>query len=229
MEEKKIMINNINYLVTSRCNSRCTNCNMWNTKPLPELSPDQICTLFSLKEFQEVKEVGLSGGEPFIRQDMPEILEAIHRANPAIETIYITTNASFPSRVLEVCEVALKYFRNINIGVSIDGSKHVNRLIRGVDSYDSAYSLLQDLKYRYPQIHASISFTVCRANCSSEELMHIKTIAEELCCDYSFRIASEGESYYKNSGYNFSLTDEQRKMLIRFIIENKFNTYKNYC
>ncbi len=84
------------YLVCYRCNARCQMCDSWRMKPGDELTVDEVGVVFG--KIGKLDVVRLSGGEPYLREDMLGIAETIRRqSDPAV--IHITTNGSFPDRV----------------------------------------------------------------------------------------------------------------------------------
>lgn len=64
-----------NFAVTYRCTSRCQNCNIWQKKPDDDITLDEIAQFFSTNRdyFRNVKTIQLTGEEPFLRKDLPEI------------------------------------------------------------------------------------------------------------------------------------------------------------
>ncbi|MBW7906000.1 MAG: radical SAM protein [Phycisphaerae bacterium] len=89
------------YLVCYRCNARCQMCDSWRLKPGDELTPAEVATVFG--KIGRLDVVRLTGGEPFLREDMLEIAEAVReRSQPFV--IHVTTNGSFPERVVEMVE-----------------------------------------------------------------------------------------------------------------------------
>lgn len=89
------------YLVCYRCNARCQMCDSWRLKPGDELTPEQVAVVFGKVGRLDV--VRLTGGEPFLRADMLEIAEAVLRhSRPFV--IHVTTNGSFPERVVSFVE-----------------------------------------------------------------------------------------------------------------------------
>ena len=66
--------------VTSRCNMRCDHCfylDEINDSSRTELSIEQIETL--AKELGGLNWVALSGGEPYLRKDLVEIIQAFYK------------------------------------------------------------------------------------------------------------------------------------------------------
>lgn len=62
--------------VTRRCNAACSFCQAPNTSPA-ELTLDQIRTVSAIFHRTGARTVKLSGGEPTVRRDLPEIISAI--------------------------------------------------------------------------------------------------------------------------------------------------------
>jgi MoaA/NifB/PqqE/SkfB family radical SAM enzyme len=90
------------FFVTSRCNAACSYC--FYSKNLNqsanELSPSEIGRLFS--SFGPLIRVLISGGEPFLRDDLPQIIHAICKhSNP--HHITIPTNGLLTGKIT-ACE-----------------------------------------------------------------------------------------------------------------------------
>ena len=79
----------VTHLVTLRCNLKCTMCDVWKIKDYPEMDLEQIDKVYS--DLGRLSVVRLSGGEPFLRKDMAEIINIVReRSNP--KYIQINTN-----------------------------------------------------------------------------------------------------------------------------------------
>ncbi|TWT44006.1 Cyclic pyranopterin monophosphate synthase [Phycisphaerae bacterium RAS1] len=130
------------YLVTYRCNARCTMCDSWRIKPGDELTAPQIEQVFA--KIGRLDVVRLTGGEPFLRGDMPEIAEAVLRqSRPGV--IHITTNGSFPQRVADLVR-GFSRPRLLRFMVSFDGLKSEHDKNRGEDVlFDTAVETCRQL------------------------------------------------------------------------------------
>ena len=67
----------VNFPITDNCNSKCRMCNVWKDKSENELLPEQIEQIYSDKLFKNVQHLGISGGEPTLRKDLLECVDAI--------------------------------------------------------------------------------------------------------------------------------------------------------
>lgn len=218
------MIYNANLIITNRCNSRCTNCQIWQFQEnLIELNPNQLKRIFLLPELKGLTDLGVSGGEPFLKEDLLECMKTIFSANNNINNIFITTNGSRIKETLLFCELMTQMKKNLQIGVSIDGDRDTNRSIRGVDNLDCCILLIRSIRKEFPNIHVSISTTICKKNCNEKNLEFIRNISNQLMCDYTFRVADVAESYYKNGEFDNSLSDNQMTLVVDHIIKYKFD------
>jgi len=105
--------------------------------------------------------VRLSGGEPFLREDLPAIAEAVMRASqPAV--LHVTTNGSFPDRVLALAE-GFSRPRRLAFLVSFDGHRDEHDASRGAAvTYDTAMTTVRRLAAarRRLGIDVSVNHTV---------------------------------------------------------------------
>ncbi|MBO4571337.1 MAG: radical SAM protein, partial [Bacteroidales bacterium] len=62
-------------IVTYRCPMHCKMCNIWDnpTKPSEEFKPEL------LRKLPKMRAVNITGGEPFVREDIAEIVEILVR------------------------------------------------------------------------------------------------------------------------------------------------------
>jgi len=93
----------INLEVTKRCNARCNFCDYWKEKPPLELK-DYVPVIEKLKPLA----VGLTGGEPLLREDLPDLIASLRR-NFGFLRITLVTNGSLLTREkgLELWEAGL--------------------------------------------------------------------------------------------------------------------------
>jgi MoaA/NifB/PqqE/SkfB family radical SAM enzyme len=111
--------------VTYRCNARCGMCGIWqlDSRAAEELEPDAYRWLP-----RSLRSVNVSGGEPFLRDDLVEIVATIHRSCPRARVV-ISTNGLMPERI----EKMVSRMRDVAIRVSVDAVGERHDEIRGVD------------------------------------------------------------------------------------------------
>jgi MoaA/NifB/PqqE/SkfB family radical SAM enzyme len=166
--------------LTYRCNSRCKTCNIWRRNPSYELSVAEFDDIF--RKMGDIYWFTLSGGEPFLRNDIVEICRSVHdNCKPSI--INIPTNGLLceviPERVKEILEVCQN--SQIVVNVSMDGVKEQHNAIRGIkgnfEKTMKTYEALRSLKNKNFElgIHTVISaFNVNDIPKIYEELKELK-------------------------------------------------------
>lgn len=123
-------------IVTYRCNARCSMCNRYKapSRQEEELSLDTIMKL-PMMYFTNI-----TGGEPFIRADLKDIVRELYKKS---DRIVISTNGFFTDRIIDLC----KEFPKIGIRISIEGLEKTNNEIRGLnDGYQRGCQTLKALK-----------------------------------------------------------------------------------
>ena len=123
-------------IVTYRCNARCTMCNRYKapSKPEEELSIETI------RKLPPMNFVNVTGGEPFIRQDLEDIIRELYKKT---DRVVISTNGFFTDRIIDLCTK----FPNLGIRVSIEGLEQTNNEIRGLENgFNRGYTTLKKLK-----------------------------------------------------------------------------------
>ncbi|HJX37238.1 MAG TPA: radical SAM protein [Anaerolineae bacterium] len=151
--------------LTYRCNSRCKTCNVWQ-KSAEELSANEWERVFRAIGSAPYY-LTFSGGEPFLRQDIAEIIGAAVRVcRPSIITI--PTNALLTNVVPGTVEKILRETEGVDLGinVSLDGIGEEHDAIRGVPgSYDKALDTYRQLRaIENPRLTLGIHTVVSRFN-----------------------------------------------------------------
>jgi len=146
------------YLVCNRCNARCGMCDSWKVPRGVELTPDQVREVFGKLGSLDI--VRLSGGEPFLRDDLLEVAEAVLEASsPAL--LHLTTNGSFPERVRRFVE-NFSGPRRLHVMVSFDGLEAVHDASRGRKvSFERALATVDTLVAQRPRgVEVSVNHTI---------------------------------------------------------------------
>jgi MoaA/NifB/PqqE/SkfB family radical SAM enzyme len=157
----------INYTVSLlyTCNSRCSTCNIWKKKA-KNLSVEEYRKIFR-KIGRAPYWITFSGGEPFLRQDIVEIVTSIYElSRPRI--INIPTNGLLVNTIVEKTAAIAKACpkAQIIINVSIDGIENQHDEIRNVPgNYKKAVSTFHKLKaLRLPNLNVGIHTVISKFN-----------------------------------------------------------------
>lgn len=130
------------YLVTYRCNARCGMCDSWRVKPGTEMSPADVERVFAGLGRLDV--VRITGGEPFLREDLEDVAAAVMRASRP-RVLHVTTNGSMPDRVVAFAR-RFASPRRLAFLVSFDGHREEHDASRGPRvTYDTALTTVRRL------------------------------------------------------------------------------------
>lgn len=122
-------------IVTYRCNARCSMCNRYKA---PSKAEEEI-SIETIKKLPKMYFTNITGGEPFIREDLKEIVRELYKKS---DRIVISTNGFFTDRIVDLC----KEFPQIGIRISIEGLENTNNEIRGLkDGFNKGYTTLKTL------------------------------------------------------------------------------------
>ena len=127
----------------------------------------------------------ITGGEPFIREDLEEVVEELYKKS---DRIVISTNGFFTDRILKLA----KRFPNIGIRISIEGLEETNNEIRGLkDGYNRGYTTLKKLKEMGMK---DVGFGMTVQDKNAPDLVPLYNISNEM--DMEFATASLHNSFY---------------------------------
>ena len=185
----------INFAVTALCNSRCKTCNAWKLKkdPSNELKTWEIDAFFKSLP-NTVTWLSLTGGEPFLRNDLSKIIHSAIKNIRSLKVITIPSNGLLKDRVLDVLKNTPDFLIFMNF--SIDGPRKIHDFIRGIDGgFDKTwdtYLAVLELSKKRKNLKVGIETTV-----SSYNINHLDAFLTDLV----------------KSGHNTTLTFAQEGIL----------------
>ncbi len=176
--------------ITHRCICRCRMCNIWQIpREVPDLLLSDWTSLLSSSALRRLVEIDITGGEPFLREDLGALLEWIGRSKstrfPKLKTVAITTNGILTDRILEVTGRVAGVLKEEGIdlvlacGMDAVGPVHDDiRNFRGAwEKLDATLAGLRELRIRYPNLVLGVKTTIVPANV--HELERIAFYARE--------------------------------------------------
>ncbi len=209
-------------IVTYRCNARCNMCSRYKAPSLPE----EEISLETIKKLPAMYFTNITGGEPFIRSDLQDIVRELNKKS---DRIVISTNGFFTDRIVELC----KNFPNIGIRISIEGMRETNDEIRGLpDGFNRGYETLKKLKEMGVK---DIGFGMTVQDMNAKDLMSLYDISDKLGME--FATASLHNSFYfvenKNIISDRQMVAENFEKLINALLNSRspkkwFRAYFNH-
>jgi radical SAM protein with 4Fe4S-binding SPASM domain len=155
----------LNLAVTNQCNSRCLICNVWANPSRNELSVDDYTLLFE-NLGSKLRWLHLTGGEPFLRSDLGEIIARAQEACPNLSVLDVSTNGFLPNKIRQIMEKAVNEYPEIlfEVGVSMDGRRNIHERIRNVDGCwektQATWNNLKSLSLKYRNFRVHANFTI---------------------------------------------------------------------
>ena len=215
------------YNVTFRCNMKCSMCLNWTKKPVSELTVPQLRRV--LKEgdlFRRIENVCISGGEPTLRSDLPEIIEVLYENLPRLRKLSIVTNALDTNMVLKYAEAIARLSLEHNIlsrfGVSLDAMGEIHDRIRNVPhAYERVKETIDALLELRERIPFSIGMGTVVIPENFSELNKIAEFCKQNDIDLSYSILRFSNSILGNEAIQKKLayTEEQQAFIRKFFYQ----------
>ncbi len=216
--------------LTYDCNSFCRTCFNWEQlrkNKEHELSLEELQKTFA--SLDDLLFVVMSGGEPFLRRDLPEVCETLAKKNN-VKQITIPTGGITSELIGKSVEATLDRCPDtqIVVNISIDhvGEKH--DWIRGVpgnyEKLKKTYARLIEIRERYDNLTVNMHTCLCSYNVDDlDELTSAVKRDFPLISFHSFEML-RGDQPDKN--IQPITTDRYREVLP--YLEKYWNSYRNY-
>ncbi len=168
--DRALKLGTVILFVTSRCNAFCQTCFYHAELNRPgDLTFEQLEKVS--RTMPPITDLWLSGGEPTLRRDVPEVIDTFINNNN-VRRIIIPTNGLIKSRVYEIVDRALGLHPSLEelyLNIALDGYGETHDRIRGVpgnwqktlDCVRALYPLKE--KYR-DRFRLNVNTVVCAEN-----------------------------------------------------------------
>jgi len=216
--------------LTYDCNSFCRTCFNWEQlrkNKEHELSLEEIQKILS--SMDDLLFVVMSGGEPFLRRDLPDICETLSTKNH-VQQITIPTGAVSSDLIARSVEATLERCptTQIVVNLSIDhiGTKH--DWIRGVpgnyEKLKKTYSKLIPLRDRFNNLTVNMHTCLCSYNV--DDLEEFTAAVKRDFPEISFHSFEMLRGDQPDKNIQPISTDRYREVLP--FLEKYWKSYKNY-
>jgi radical SAM protein with 4Fe4S-binding SPASM domain len=177
--------------VTYACNARCQMCNIWKTPPTKVLPPEEYAKLP-----RSLRTINITGGEPFLRRDLVEVVRTIHSVVPTARFVF-STNGLMTENVLSQMERIRAFHPRVGVGVSIDGLEPTHDSIRGVPGiFTRAIATVKKLKEAgFDDLR--IAMTLSEGNV--REVMQVFELSRTLGVEFTMTLVHDSDLYFRTS------------------------------
>lgn len=197
--------------VTRRCNLKCVHCYA-HAKTTAE--DNELSTAEGMDLIDDLAQFGspvmlFSGGEPLVREDLPQLAEyAVKKGMRAVISTNGTLITADTARMLKA--IGLSY-----VGISLDGMEQINDRFRGVKgAYDMAIRGIENCTAA--GIKVGLRFTINKFN--SEEIPKIFNLLEDMdiprACFYHLVYAGRGSKLVEEDS-----THEETRAVVDLIMD----------
>jgi MoaA/NifB/PqqE/SkfB family radical SAM enzyme len=175
--------------VTYRCNSRCAMCDVWRKDEAEEVEPSFYYHLPA-----SLREINLTGGEPFLRGDLETITAVMLERAPQAR-ILISTNGLLPERIRRIAPALRRLSKRLGARVSIDGARaETHDRIRGVPgAFDKAWASVEALREAGIR-DLGIAYTMTAGN--EDELLPLYERARRLGLDFTYAVVHSSALFF---------------------------------
>lgn len=168
-------------IVTYRCPMHCKMCNIWDnpTKVSEEFKPEL------LKKLPKLNTVNITGGEPFVREDIENIVKILFTKTTRI---VFSTSGFYSDRIIQLA----KKYPQLGFRISIEGLSCKNDELRGrTGGFDKGLSTLLELRRIGVK---DIGFGITVSNNNSSDMLQLYELNRNLKME--FATASFHNSFY---------------------------------
>ena len=234
----------ISIAVTGRCNSHCIMCSIWKLgKEQPdlidsEMEVNEILQYLSDPYMRNLVEIDLTGGEPYLRDDIEDIINGIvdlkvkYRILKKLRTIIVPSNGFLTEKILITLERILKTLKGTGIEFvpvsSLDGIGKTHDMIRGTkgafEKQKSTIDGMVELRKSYSSFFfPMMKSTIMHANVDDLEALFDFALQRQLFPVISSVIISKKR--FRNEKYRtqLELTGEDQKKIAVFYENGKMN------
>lgn len=205
--------------VTYRCNSRCTMCDIWKLKETRELGLE-----YYKKLPPSLRDINVSGGEPFLRQDIVDLVKILHETCPKAR-IVISTNGYLTDLIKDKMRQILKFAPNTGVGVSIDGIGEMHDKIRGIPGgFNFSIKTVKTLREELEMNNLRLAFTISEQNV--EHLGKVYDLSRELGAEFTLALAQSSEFFFGGKQVEEAPDDKVLKEQFGYLIRKELTSWK---
>lgn len=211
----------IQFPVIDICNSKCQMCKIWENKKSEDITVEQLKSGLSSKLFSEVTGIGFNGGEPTLRNDLPDLVQTAVDFLPSLKSISLITNGyNFQEVIRQVEKIGLICKEgkvHFDLMVSLDGYGGIHDLVRGKPgNFERAKKVIEYAKSTELVGSLRIGCTVIRDNVNHLGDLLDFCIENDLYVKYRLGVPHQ-RLYTENITDPYALTKNEIYELVEFL------------
>jgi MoaA/NifB/PqqE/SkfB family radical SAM enzyme len=159
-------------------------CDIWQKPAGTELRPEDYSRLPS-----SLKEINVTGGEPLLRSDLADVIQAMQRQCPGVR-IVLSTNGLLPGRL----EKLLDAVKGIAVRISLDGMHGLHDSIRGIEgAFDRVVESIEVAR-RAGVTDLGLSATMTRQNAGA--VADVQAFARRQGLEFTVTVAHSSSFFF---------------------------------
>jgi len=203
--------------ITYKCNSRCRMCNIWQIK-----EPGNLPLEYFYNLSENLRYINLTGGEPFLRTDLPEIVKIVKKASPRAQII-ISSNGLATDLIIKQTKLILEVDKKIGIRISLDGIGAVHDQVRGLGGfYDSVLETVRRLGELGVK-NLGFSFTIMDFN--ADQMKAVYDLSKKMNLELALALAQNSDIYFRKADNEVTKIDLVADGL-NYIISQELKSFK---
>ncbi|HAS3560819.1 TPA: radical SAM protein [Vibrio cholerae] len=211
----------IQFPVIDTCNSKCQMCRIWENKQSTDITLEELKIGLDNELFSEVRGVGINGGEPTLRQDLPQLISVLIDKLPKLTGISLITNAykveQVISQIQKIGELLDENNLHFDVMVSLDGLGEVHDRVRGrTGNFKNACKVLEFLKSSPLVNNLRVGCTVIKENVYSLAPLLEFCIKNDIYIKYRLGVPHQ-RLYTENLLDPYSLSFDEKYELVEFL------------
>jgi MoaA/NifB/PqqE/SkfB family radical SAM enzyme len=215
--------------ITHDCIARCVMCNIWKIPAgVPNLSIEDWLALFRSPAMADLRELDVTGGEPFLRNDLVDFFRGLCKIRHAflkqLKTVALTTNGFLTKRVLvsvpDILDMLIHEKIELVMVCAMDAVGPLHDRIRNVrnawSKLDATLQGLIRLRERYPNLIIGVKTTILPINIDELDKIADYADANRLFTIISPCIITGGRYLNTDLVNKLAFTNEDYLKMVRF-------------
>lgn len=156
------------WALTDRCDCRCSICSIWEKPKGREVTAAEIGGVLAASPW--VRWVNLTGGEPFLREDLVEVVAAVRDALPRLAVLDFPSTGQRTERILDgVARMARLGIPRFFVTLSLEGPPALHDRLRGrPGAFENLCRTWEGLR-RIAGVRTYLGLTLSRSNASEAD------------------------------------------------------------